>query len=86
MKPAYQMTRDEWLRDGVEYVTTKSDRHHGVIFSDQAVKRRPSTDAGHRWHIQCACWTRRNPATGVGGISRPCTRVSITGEPLRGIK
>jgi hypothetical protein len=54
MKP-FQMTREEWLRDGVEYVRVEPSGERVTYFRRPgATTRKPRGDSGHKWHIRCA--------------------------------
>ena len=70
MKAPYKMTREEWFRDGTEYVTTDS---HGIrvtyFFRPRAAARKPRGDHGHKWHIRARTLDREDGAiTGAGRV------------------
>ena len=86
MRPPYRMTREEWLRDGVEYVTTDSRGIQVSYFPRRGARvRRARTDSGHMWHIRCALLDGQQVPTRVlaeyPDFVRQCG-FSITGQPL----
>ena len=54
-KEPWQMTRDEYLRDGIEYVAKEKNGEKVSYFpTEGAVERKARTDHGHKYHIKQA--------------------------------